>query len=55
VVSKWQLMVLFGSGVFCPSLGPSIVSGQAEDSSPISKETLLLSIDDFIFLSCSCN
>jgi len=39
-------MVLFGSEGFCPSLGPSVVSGQAEDSSLIFREALLLSVDD---------
>jgi len=39
-------MVLFGSGVCCPSRGPSIVSGKAEDYFHIFREALLLSMDD---------
>ena len=48
-------MVLSGSGGFCPSLGPSVVSGQAGDSSLIFKQALLLSLDDWASLSSSCN
>jgi len=48
-------VVLFGSGVFHPSLGPCIVSGQAEDSFLVFREALLLSVNDLSSLSSSCN
>jgi len=48
-------MGLFGSGGFCSSLGPSIVSGRAEESSLIFTEVLLLSVEDLTSLSSSWN
>jgi len=52
VVSKRHLIQwrYLGVGAFCPPLGPSIVSGQAADSSPTFKEALLLSTDGFRIL-----